>query len=389
MKQLFPKEIIEHTAQVHQFEHRPQSKAIYGVLLMAVIIALLSLPFIKISIYTTARGMLKPNKERIQVTTPYSGTITYVNIRDNQTVSIGDTLMLLNTDIMENKIQVSATLIQELETLITDASNLLERKELRSAHIVSPKYKKEYSLYLQKLQELQTRLRQTKRTYKRDQVLFEKGVIAKVALENSTFEYQLAKNAYRQQQKQQRTQWQTAITENKKLLLDLQSTRVQLQEEAQQLLVKATADGVLKNVQGIAIGSFVSAGTILAEISPDTALIAECYVTPADIGLITTKHPVNLQIDAFNYNQWGLATAQIQEISKAIDMHNNQPVFKVRCAVAEQHLELKNNFKGYLKKGMTFNARFQLTERTLFQLLYDQMDDWLNPANSNIAQQQN
>ena len=33
------------------------------------------------------------------------------------------------------------------------------------------------------------------------------------------------------------------------------------------------------------------------------------------------------------------------------------------------------------EKGMTLNARFLLTERTLFDLLYDKVDDWLNPSN--------
>lgn len=32
---------------------------------------------------------------------------------------------------------------------------------------------------------------------------------------------------------------------------------------------------------------------------------------------------------------------------------------------------------------MTFNARFELTERTLYQLLYDKVDDWMNPTNQN------
>lgn len=40
----------------------------------------------------------------------------------------------------------------------------------------------------------------------------------------------------------------------------------------------------------------------------------------------------------------------------------------------------KNGYKGYLKKGMTLQARFIITERTLWQLLYDKVDDWINPA---------
>ena len=28
---------------------------------------------------------------------------------------------------------------------------------------------------------------------------------------------------------------------------------------------------------------------------------------------------------------------------------------------------------------MSFTARFMITERTLYELLYDKLDDWLNP----------
>ena len=101
--------------------------------------------------------------------------------------------------------------------------------------------------------------------------------------------------------------------------------------------------------------------------------------------MIQPGKPVNFQIDAFNYNQWGLATGRITQISKDVDMVNNQPVFKVKCFIDQNNLTLKNGFKGYLDKGMTLSARFQLTERTLFDLLYDKVDDWLNPASPNVA----
>ena len=129
----------------------------------------------------------------------------------------------------------------------------------------------------------------------------------------------------------------------------------------------------------------INAGKLLAEISPDGNLIAECYVSPIDIGLINSNNIVKFQMDAFNYNQWGLATGKIIEIGNDIEIINNNPIFKIRCKIDQKYLTLKNNFKGNLKKGMTFNARFKLTERTLFELLYDKIDDWLNPSNQNIG----
>ncbi len=56
-----------------------------------------------------------------------------------------------------------------------------------------------------------------------------------------------------------------------------------------------------------------------------------------------------------------------------------KPVFMIKCSLSKDELQLKNGFKGKLKKGMTLQARFILTRRTLFQLLYDRTDSWLNP----------
>ena len=37
-----------------------------------------------------------------------------------------------------------------------------------------------------------------------------------------------------------------------------------------------------------------------------------------------------------------------------------------------------------VKKGMTLTVNFILTERTLAQLLFDDVSEWLNPNNPNI-----
>jgi HlyD family secretion protein len=85
------------------------------------------------------------------------------------------------------------------------------------------------------------------------------------------------------------------------------------------------------------------------------------------------------QVNAFNYNQWGLANGKVIDISNDIHFIDEKPMFKVKCKLDYNYLQLKNGYKGYLKKGMTLQARFQITERTLWQLLYDKVDDWMNP----------
>jgi hypothetical protein len=46
--------------------------------------------------------------------------------------------------------------------------------------------------------------------------------------------------------------------------------------------------------------------------------------------------------------------------------------------------------KGMLKKGMAVSSHFMITKRSLFDLLYQKMDDWANPTqyngNNNMAE---
>jgi len=133
----------------------------------------------------------------------------------------------------------------------------------------------------------------------------------------------------------------------------------------------------------------VSANEVLAEISPDSGMVVETYIPPKDIGYLTVGTQVNLQIDAYNYNQWGMASGNVIAISADVFTDSGQPYFKVRCKLNEDKLALNNGYEGKLKKGMTLQARFFVTKRTLFQLLYDKADDWLNPNIIPAAQQAN
>ena len=183
----------------------------------------------------------------------------------------------------------------------------------------------------------------------------------------------------RQEKQNQLSQWQQALRSYEKELTELENQTAQLRKEMDNLDIKAPVNGTVQNLIGIYAGSSVFAGQELAQISPNTDLLAEVYVSPNDIGLLRPGMNVRMQVGAFNYNQWGLLTGKVKEISSDIQVMNNRPMFEVKCSLEKDHLTLKNGYKGNLKKGMTLQARFVVTQRSLWQLLYDKADDWLNP----------
>lgn len=89
----------------------------------------------------------------------------------------------------------------------------------------------------------------------------------------------------------------------------------------------------------------MTVGTILATLSPDAEICAELYVSPSDIGFLQEGSQVKFQIDAFDYNHWGLVTGEIASIADDIEIVNNTPLFKIKCSFEQQSLRLKNGFE--------------------------------------------
>ncbi|GAA4280154.1 HlyD family secretion protein [Gaetbulibacter aestuarii] len=379
MKQIFPKEIVDFTAEVHWYKHSKRSIIIYSILLMALILVMFLLPFIEVPIYTNSRGIIKADKERVVISTSTSGLILKSYLRNNASVQKNDTLLILDSNIISEKLKLTSKQISELEPFIEDLTYLIKNKYCNLKQITSSKYRKEFLVFQEKKTELITRRKKLKIDFDRDKKLYDKGVIARVDFENSKFNYDLALNDIKQLKQQQGNQWEASLNEFNKNLLELKSTHEQLQDSKNKLVITAPASGTLLNVKGMDAGSFINAGAGFAEISPNTELLVECYVNTMDIGLLRLNDTANFQIDAFNYNQWGLANGTIIDIGKDVEYMDNAMVFKVRCSLNKKELKLKNGYRGRLKKGMTLNAQFKLTERSLFDLLYDKVDDWVNP----------
>lgn len=100
-----------------------------------------------------------------------------------------------------------------------------------------------------------------------------------------------------------------------------------------------------------------------------------------DIGLIKKGQTVLFRIDAFNYNEWGMIKGKVADIAHDFTMMNDHPVFKVKCSLLQRKLQLKNGHSVYLTKGLGLHSEFTIARISLYQLIYDKADDWLNPKN--------
>jgi len=379
-KQIFPKEIIENSVEAHHFKNTHRSKHIYVFILLALITIFLSLPFINISVYNTSEGLIRDKGDRVILQASNSGIVSYYHLENNLTVCKGDTLLMIDNLSVNQKIEATTNQIIGISNFIKDLKLLMGQNVIQDS-LISIKYKQDHNLHLKKLNELKTRLSKSQIDYTRNKELFGKGVISKSALEDFKLEYDLNSNSIGQYKKEKNSFWESYLFDYQNQWNDLQASFSQLKETNSLFALIAPVEGTLLNVKGINEGSFVQRGLELGEISPDSKLMIESYVSPSDIGFIHKGNTVKYQVSAFNYNHWGLANGVIEEIGVDVQIINNTPMFRVLSTLKEEYLSLKNGYQGQLIKGMQVSVRYELTERSLFDLLYDKMDDWLNPTN--------
>ncbi len=381
--ELFPQEIIEQTTQHHFWQHSIRSQVLYSSVLCSLVAALAVLPFLYVDVSVSGRGIIRPISERKMLTSPVSGKVAEWRLQENDEITKGTVVAEIESPLLVKRMDYNRHRQEEVQRYIQDLSALVK---LDSATVGSTKPKLESTVFRRSLTAFRQELKSaaierqnTRRKYNRRLQLYERQAVSFADLEESQFALNSATNRYQLLFGRQMSEWETELMRYRQELDELEAEALQLLEEQRQYQIQMPVTGTVQNLAGLSAGSYVQINQQLAEISPDTGLVAECYISPGDIGLLKEGMETRFQIDAFDYNRWGTITGKVTEISSDIIMVDNQPLFSVRSVLDQPYLSLPNGYKGYLKKGMTFQARFRITERSLFQLLYDNVDDWLNP----------
>ncbi len=376
MNEIFPAEIVENTTQHHFKRYNTTSKMIYLTVILAIIGGVSVLPFINMDISTQNRGIIRSQSEAVNIQTILSGEVIKVNLSENKKVNKDDTLLILKNDKLLEQIDSYKKKLSQNKDFVKDLNSLIKTE---FASLKTGLYISEYEQYNSKIIELKTQLQQLEKEYQVSKELFEDEITPELEFLKVKNKYDIAKRQFNLNKQHYINKWQIEINRIEQKNLDLKLAIDKLKKEKQNYIIKAPLNGTINNYSGIREGSFLPMGQSIATISPNADLIVECYVSPSDIGYVKKGQEVVFQLDAFNHNQWGLARGNVIDISDDIYSNNNSPVFKIRCSLNEQYLQLKNGYKGYLKKGMTLTGRFFLTKRNLWQLLFDKVDNWINP----------
>jgi len=378
-----PSELINDSIDSYIAKYSTVSQKIYWVVLAAVVATLIALPFVYVNVSVRESGIIRPIAEKTEIKANVTEIVDSVFVKEGQSVNQGDTLLIFRQSSSDYQIQYQQKRINDFREHINDLSVLAKGEKPKV--FSSGTRQQEYAFYIQQKNENETNLLKAKKDLDRAQQLFDKKVISEEEYENYQYEYNKAKNESASLRDNQLSKWQSDLNTYFNALEEMQMSMKREIKNKDLYVVTSPVSGTLDQFRGIYKGSNIQAGSLLAIISPDSTLYVEVYVSPRNIGYIHLGMPVYVQVSSFNYNEWGTVPGEVTEISSDFltDNSGNNAFYKVKCSLEKNYLVRKNGVVGRLKKGMQVSSHFMITERSLFDLIYQKMDDWANPTQYN------
>ncbi|WP_439506819.1 HlyD family secretion protein [Sediminibacterium sp.] len=355
---------------------------VYLMIIALVISAMASLPFIKTTIAIRSSGVVRPANERTEVKPLQTGYIDQLYVKEGDSVKQGQLIASIKDNLSAPKLTLNSVEHQQRNAFVADLRILAAANEYNNLKLQTPMYKEQLNKFIHQIADHQSAIKKVTNELQIFTSLLKDKVIAPKEHFDKEIELERLENSFMAFKNEQLAQWQNDLQRYELDIAQFKIQQSQLTIEQKNYFIHAPVAGVIQNVNSKYVGSFLSAGESLCIISPMSQLLAECYLSTKDIGLMKIGQATQFQIDAFDYNYFGLLTGRVISIGNDFSIIDNKPVFKVYCSFDRSQLFLKNGYNGQLKKGLSFQARFVVAERTLWQLLFDKVDDWFNPTKS-------
>lgn len=359
-----------------------KNNILYILILVFSLSLIASLPFIHTDISIKSMGITRPVTERTEVKPIMTGIIDTIYFKEGDMVNKDAVILRLKDPNTKGKLIMNNFEISQREQFIHDLVILTSSVDLEFGTIEklnAPLFKQQLAKFSHQKQDLEASIYKAKKELDINTPLANDKIISGKEFYDIQINYEKLQSSYKAFVQEQLSTWQQDLARYKLELSQYKQNLSVVNTDATYYLVKASTSGIIQGINTRYQGGLLQANETLCTISPEGNLIGECYVPTRDIGLLKVGQPVRYQMEAFDYNYFGVLTGKIATIDNDFTVINNTPVFKVRCSFDITQLHLKNGFTGTLKKGLNFQARFIVARRSLWQLLYDKLDDWLNP----------
>lgn len=369
-------------------------------------IALLIITFSVFGSYTkrsTVQGQLIPQSGLIRVYSTEQGIIVNKNVYEGEKVKQGDVLYTISTAQYGENGNIQAALSQQTKLKEQSIQNEISRTKLaqeseknsilNQIELLNAELQQNDTL----LKNQQQRIALSKANQQRYEIMVKQDAASHEELELRKIDYldQMAKyqslqrekltlqkqlqeqrislNGLQHKQKSQLDQLERLLSSNTQELIEMQSR--------QSIVIRANQSGVVSTINA-ELGQFIDLSKPLLSILPEnTTLIAQLYVPSRAIGFVKEGDQVLLRYQAYPYQKFGHAKAQVISVAKTAlagqelggigiispqEQMNNEPMYLVRVKLAKQNIRAYGQDMP-LQVGMILEGDIMHEKRRLYE----------------------
>lgn len=376
MQQIFPEEIIQFSTEALFHRNTVRGHVIYLTTILLVILICASLPFIRVDSTISCRGILVTREQSASLLSPVSGKVEFISLKKNDTVSAGDTLLIIEHHSLSEELLDIQKTIDLISMYYQDLEELLNG----GPEISSDRYKMVSAEYTFNKGKLENEQRYYQNEYVINKQLYDEGFIAKTEFELIERQYLGINASCKILETEFNNRCLSEYSEYELELIRLNTRKSNLLQSIDRHILCAPLTGFIADYQELKIGSNISQGTVVGRIIPDQELVAECLLMPDQISRVFKGQDITLNIDAFPGHIWGRIEGVVTEIPEDVSNVSGNPVYRITCNIQQQFDNNHCHTPARLKNGMTFTGLFILNRKSLLQLLIEKTEKLLTPA---------
>jgi len=365
---------------------------------------------------STAQGQLAPQGEVFKVQPPISGEVIAIHIKEGDPVVQGQAIARLDDRLIEQEIQrltvsleatqdklaqtqtligqtqrglgtvqsiamadISArqsAITQEQAAIAThkrllDQLNVDRRAQMDRLDQLSSLVS-QGALSRDHLFQLEQALRDRDRSIIETQGQSEQSRSTLARLESELVQTQAQAQRNELEATQQLQQLQIEATNLQATIRETQALIARSQMELGQTILTAPVDGTISTLTIANVGEVIQPGQTLAEIAPSTApLILSAWLPNEKAGLVEVGMPVNIKLEAFPYQDYGIVAGSVLSISPDSRPHEQMgQVYKVEIALDKTEMNHEGTIVS-LRAGQTATAEIVVNRRRIMSLILD------------------
>ena len=313
-----------------------------------------------------APGKLQPIGDVKTIQVPVGGVLETMLVKDGQRVKKGQVLLRLDNEAtIDRQASIRKTIAAKQEQL------RLKQVELSRYLSYNETEQQVLGQNLQLEQEILDRLESLKK----------EGASAELQYlqqRNKVREVQGDLSKVRVDRLRQTAVIEQAVEQLRGELADLQSNLTELRVNIRYQDIRSPVDGVVFDLKPTGPGFVAQGSEPVMKIVPFDALQAKVEIQSSDIGFVKVGKPVDISIDSFPANDFGVVQGTLKSIgSDALppDERNQTYRFPATVSLNSQQFKLKSGKILPLQVGMSLTANVKLRQVTYLQLLLGEFKD--------------